>query len=140
MNPILKTLALLTVVMVSTAMQTPKTSYPTILNEDNNIRPPQFQGGENALMEYLGNHVEYPELAKENKVGGRVMIGFTVSSQGEVQNVTTLLRAEKHLGYGLEEAAIKLIQNMPQWVPAYDSTLKKEVSFDMVIPVFFRLD
>ena len=39
---------------------------------------PQFPGGEAALMKYLQSHINYPPMAAENNVQGRVVVQFVV--------------------------------------------------------------
>ncbi len=40
---------------------------------------PTFQGGDaNNFSKWVAQHLQYPEIAKENGVSGRVMLEFTV--------------------------------------------------------------
>ena len=46
---------------------------------------PTFQGGDaNTFSKWVSQHLEYPEIAKENGVSGRVMVQFTVNPNGSV--------------------------------------------------------
>ena len=47
---------------------------------------PKFQGGDaNNFSKWVASHLEYPEIAKENGVSGRVMVQFTVNHNGTVR-------------------------------------------------------
>lgn len=48
---------------------------------------PRFPGGEKACIDYVAGHLVYPELAKKNGVMGRVMVQFTVATDGSLQDV-----------------------------------------------------
>ena len=42
----------------------------------------EFEGGQAALMRYLGSHIKYPSVALENGVQGTVLVQFTVKADG----------------------------------------------------------
>ena len=48
---------------------------------------PQFPGGEAALMKYLQSHINYPPMAAENNVQGKVVVQFVVDKTGKVGEV-----------------------------------------------------
>ena len=48
---------------------------------------PQFPGGEAALMKYLQSHINYPPMAAENNIQGRVVVQFVVDKTGKVGEV-----------------------------------------------------
>ena len=48
---------------------------------------PQFPGGEVALMKFLQSHINYPPMAAENGVQGRVVVQFVVDKTGRVGEV-----------------------------------------------------
>ena len=48
---------------------------------------PQFPGGEAALMKYLQSHINYPPMAAEKNVQGRVVVQFVVDKTGKVGEV-----------------------------------------------------
>ena len=51
---------------------------------------PMFPGGEEALLAYIGEHTQYPEVAKENNIQGKVIVRFCVTSKGGVDKVEIL--------------------------------------------------
>ncbi len=48
---------------------------------------PMFPGGETALLQYIADHTQYPEVAKENNIQGKVIVRFCVTSKGGVDKV-----------------------------------------------------
>ena len=43
---------------------------------------PTFPGGDAALMKWLSSHIQYPTMAQENNVQGRVVVQFVVTKTG----------------------------------------------------------
>lgn len=74
---------------------------------------PEFQGGLPALSDYLSFELNYPELAVEDSIEGRVYVGFVVERDGKVSNVKLI----KGIGGGCDEEAVRVIRKMPLWIP-----------------------
>ena len=49
---------------------------------------PQFPGGDEALKKYLKKNVQYPELADQYSVEGKVIMHFTVEKDGSIKNIS----------------------------------------------------
>ncbi|SEW54628.1 M56 family metallopeptidase [Chitinophaga arvensicola] len=98
-------------------------------------QPPQFQGGEEALMKYLSKSIRYPKAAVEKNITGTVYVQFIVDQDGDVQDVHTV---GKNLGFGLNEEAVRVVKAMPQWVPGMQN--KRKVSVQFNLPIRFELD
>ncbi|MDX5321665.1 MAG: TonB family protein [Bacteroidota bacterium] len=76
---------------------------------------PIYLGGEATLMYHVSNTLEYPPLARENNIQGRVVVSFTVDEKGEMVDV----KIDKGIGWGCDEAALKAVKNLPnRWIPA----------------------
>jgi TonB family protein len=95
----------------------------------------EFVGGIQALAQYLQKNLVYPDTAVKKNVEGTVLVQFSVNKDGSVGEVKVISGNE--LGYGLPEEAIRVVSNMPKWVPAkqgesYITSYKK-------IPIVFRL-
>lgn len=72
------------------------------------------QGGRNAFEKYLEEKMNYPELALENKVEGRVTVQFTVDANGQLGEFKVI----KGIGYGCDDEVIRLIKEGPAWNPS----------------------
>ena len=95
---------------------------------------PEFPGGMDGLMKYLAKNLRYPAKAKANKVQGRVVLKFIVDKQGCISDVKVV----KSLDPECDAEAIRLIKNMPKWIPGkIDGEPVERCSF--TCPVIFKL-
>ena len=92
---------------------------------------PQFSGD---LNKYLGRNVKYPEEAQKQKIQGRVTVQFIIEKDGTITGVT-VLRSVHPL---LDKEAIRVVQNMPKWVPGTQRGEPVRVSY--TAPINFRLN
>ena len=97
-------------------------------------RKAQFPGGVHNLMLYIRENMEYPEEAKEDGVQGRVHINFIVRKDGSIDNINVA----RSLDPLLDKEAIRLVENMPNWIPAQNQG--RIVNSFFTIPILFRLD
>lgn len=92
---------------------------------------PEFDG---KLMEYLGKNIQYPENAKKNKVEGRVVIKFVIDEGGNVTKAAVVRSPDKELS----DAALKVVNNMPKWIPGENNGKKVKVHF--TLPIMYKMD
>ncbi|MEL6558742.1 MAG: M56 family metallopeptidase, partial [Bacteroidota bacterium] len=95
---------------------------------------PEYAGGMEAMYNYLANNIKYPEQAQRLGVEGRVFVQFIVHKDGSLSGVKTI----KGIGAGCDAEAVRVIKNMPNWIPGKQSG--QTVKVRMVMPVFFKLD
>lgn len=98
-------------------------------------QPPSFQGGEEALAKYLSKNVRYPKAAQEKNISGTVFVQFVVNEEGNIKDVRMV---GKNPGFGLAEEAMRVVKEMPQWVPGKQQG--KTVSVQFNLPIRFQLD
>lgn len=48
---------------------------------------PSFPGGQGAMFEFIANNIQYPIVAEENGVQGRVLVSFVIKKDGSLSNV-----------------------------------------------------
>lgn len=94
---------------------------------------PEFPGGVEALMDFVGKNVKYPEQAKEKEISGRVFIGFVIEKDGSVNKVKVL----RGIGGGCDEEAARVVKAMPKWKPGKQKGEPVRVSY--MLPVNFKL-
>ena len=94
---------------------------------------PVFPGGETKLLEYISNNIQYPQVARETGIQGRVFIGFVVEPDGSISNVKLL----RGIGGGCDEEAIRVVKSMPKWKPGKQRGKVVRVSYQ--IPISFKL-
>jgi protein TonB len=94
---------------------------------------PQFPGGEAALMKYLQSHINYPPMAAENNVQGRVVVQFVVDKTGKVGEVKVLRSVDKDL----DKEAVRVCKSLPKFTPGRQNG--QAVSVWYTLPVTFKL-
>lgn len=100
----------------------PKKKKPLVHAE----KMPQFPGGKEELMKYLGN-INAPQFAKENNLEGIVYVSFVVDKHGNVTNVSIKRGVHKVLN----EAVIEHVENMPTWTPGKQGGKKVAVRYTL---------
>jgi protein TonB len=94
---------------------------------------PMFPGGETALLLYIGEHTNYPEVAKENNIQGRVIIRFCVTSKGSVSQISVL----KGVDPELDKEAQRVVSTLPTFKPGKQGG--KPVPVWYMVPITFTL-
>jgi len=96
----------------------------------------QYPGGYVQMMKYIQESVQYPTFEKENSIEGKVIVRFVVNTNGDLEKFEILKGVPN--GKGLEQEAIRVIQNMPRWTTAKNDG--HSVSQYMTIPINFTLN
>lgn len=95
---------------------------------------PKFQGGDaNDFSKWVNQRLVYPEVAKENGVQGRVMLQFTVGTDGSVSGVKVLRGVDP----SLDKEAVRVVSQSPKWTPGKQRDRKVKVTY--TFPVIFQL-
>ena len=94
---------------------------------------PQFPGGPQALMKWLGENLRYPVAAQEAGVQGRVICQFVIQADGTIGE-TKILRG---VSPELDAEAIRVVKAMPAWTPGMQDGQAVNVRY--TLPVTFRL-
>lgn len=90
--------------------------------------PAKFPGGINQLHVYLKENFKYPPQYNY-KIRKIIKVKFRINTDGSVYNIEIL----DGINTELNEEAIRLIQNMPKWYPAYQDGNPVSVSFTLPI-------
>lgn len=106
--------------------------------DDNKIyenveQPPSFPGGEEAMYKYLKENLNYPTIAQESGIKGRVYVRFAVMKDGSISNI----KVTRPVDPSLDQEAIRLVKSMPKWSPGKQNGNPVNVYFS--IPVVFLL-
>jgi len=94
---------------------------------------PSFPGGDAALLKYIGEHTNYPEVAKENNIQGRVIVRFCVTAKGGVSQVSVL----KGVDPELDKEAMRVVTTLPPFKPGKQGG--KPVPVWYMVPITFTL-
>lgn len=90
---------------------------------------PEFPGGQVALVKYLSKNIKYPPASKKNKTKGRVVVSFIIDKIGKV----TQAKIVKSLNEECDKEALRVINEMPDWLPGEKDGKKVDVLFSLPI-------
>lgn len=89
------------------------------------------------LYEFIYSKLNYPAIARENGIEGKVTLRFAINKKGKVSQVKIL----RDIGGGCGDAAAKVIKSMnnmsKKWVPGKQGGRKVSVWY--TLPVVFKL-
>ncbi|MES2779368.1 MAG: energy transducer TonB, partial [Bacteroidota bacterium] len=94
---------------------------------------PSFEGGPEAMANYIRHQLVYPPQAIEFDREGKVVVSFVVQVDGSVTDIQIL----KGFGFGSEEEARRVIEHMPKWIPGKQNG--KIVPVNLILPIVFQL-
>ena len=94
---------------------------------------PEFPGGMAELMKYLQKNIRYPQICKEQRVQGRVIVQFVVNADSTITDVNVV----KPVNPYLDQEAVRVVKAMPKWKPGEQRGEPVRVRF--TLPVTFRL-
>lgn len=95
---------------------------------------PEFPGGEKALYEFIGIHLEYPSEVANLGITGRVVVSFVVNTDGGLSDIKVLRGVHQQL----DEEAKRVIHKMPQWKPGEQKGTPVRVQ--KILPINFKLE
>ena len=95
---------------------------------------PVFPGGEQAMMKFVAENINYPQEAKDKEIAGRVFVSFVVEKDGSVDEVKVM----RGIGGGCDEEVVRVVKAMPKWKPGKQDG--KPVRVNYMMPFNFKLD
>ena len=95
---------------------------------------PTFNGGDaNEFTKWVHQRIEFPEVARENGISGRVFLQFTIETDGSLTNIKVLRSVDP----ALDNEAIRVVSMSPKWSPGMQRD--KPVRVTYTFPVNFQL-
>lgn len=94
---------------------------------------PEFPGGQEAMMKFIADNMQYPDAAAENGIQGRVTLSFFVDVDGSITDIEVV----RGIDPLLDAEAIRIVQSMPKWTPGKQAG--KPVRVKYTFPVRFSL-
>ena len=94
---------------------------------------PSYPGGMGALMQWLGQNMQYPVVAAENGIQGRVIVQFVVEKDGSITDV----RVARGVDPYLDKEAARVVKMMSRWIPGKQNGSAVRVKY--TVPVVFKL-
>jgi len=110
------------------------------VTEDETVHPfgsievlPQPDGGMAGWAKFLQKNLQYPALARENNISGKVFVSFIVEKDGQLSNI----KVSRGLGYGLDEESVRVLKLAKAWKPGIQNGHPVRVAYS--IPFAFQL-
>jgi protein TonB len=110
-----------------------------VVEDDNKIftvveQQPEFQGGYEAMMNFIKKNMRYPASARRMGVDGTVYVSFVVSKDGSISEVKTV----RGISADCDKEAMRVVSMMPSWRPGKQNG--KPVFVRFVLPIKFKLN
>ena len=96
---------------------------------------PTFKGGDlNSFSFWVNEHLNYPESARAAGIQGRIVLGFTVGTDGRMKDIRIIRGTHP----ALDAEALRVMESCPvRWTPAMRNGQPVEVEY--TFPVIFQL-
>ncbi|SNC75811.1 TonB family C-terminal domain-containing protein [Hymenobacter gelipurpurascens] len=94
---------------------------------------PVFPGGQQALLQTIGETVNYPTEALEQRLEGRVFVQFVVGTSGQAQDA----RVTQSLHPLLDAEAVRAVSALPAFSPGRQNGRAVPVAF--TLPIIFKI-
>ena len=92
---------------------------------------PMFRGGNQGLQEYISQNLRYPANHWGDEQG-KVVVTFTVNEDGTLSDAQVAKSSDEWLN----AEALRLVNEMPKWVPARRNG--KSIKVKYILPIIFN--
>ncbi|MBI4647267.1 MAG: energy transducer TonB [Bacteroidia bacterium] len=96
--------------------------------------PPTFPGGDEALIKYVQEHLEIPEIVQILRISGIMYVQFVIYENGEVRDVEVV----RSLDATLDKEAVRVIESLPPWTPGKQGGRPVKVKQTIPINILFN--
>ena len=95
---------------------------------------PKFQGGDlNTFRKWVHDRLDYPEVARENNIQGKVTVQFVIERDGSLTNIEVLRTPDKLLS----DETIRVLKTSPKWEPGRQRNIPVRIRY--TLPIDFTL-
>lgn len=110
-----------------------------VVEDDNQIftvveQQPEFDGGYEAMINFIKKNLRYPASARRMGVDGTVFVQFVVGKDGSITEVKTM----RGISADCDKEAERVVNMMPKWRPGKQNG--KPVFVRFVLPIRFKLN
>ena len=106
---------------------------PNMIYDTVDEMPEYPDGGMAGVMRFLSSAIEYPTIAAENGVQGRVTVQFVVNRDGSIVDAKVIRGIDPYL----DKEALRVLSLMPKWNPGKQNGETIRVKY--TLPLTFRL-
>jgi protein TonB len=90
---------------------------------------PEFPGGMAGLAKFIQRNLNYPSMAQDNGIQGKVYLSFVVEKDGSISDVNVT----RGIGSGCDEEAARVIKKSPKWKPGMQNNQTVRVRYSLPI-------
>ncbi len=95
---------------------------------------PSFQGGDlNTFRNWVQSRLQYPRMAQENNIQGKVILQFVIERDGTLTNIQEIASPDR----SLTEEAMRVLRSSPKWTPGKQRNRAVRVAY--ILPIDFVL-
>lgn len=94
---------------------------------------PEFPGGEEALLNFINENLQYPSAEIAARIEGRVIVVFMVYEDGSVHDVVI----KRGVSPGLDQEAKRVVEMLPSFKPGRIQGKAIRVSY--ILPINFKI-
>lgn len=98
---------------------------------------PSFDGGKEAMINYLKDNLNYPQEARDREQEGTVFVDFIVEQDGTVREAIVTDDTHVDVDQSFRDEAIRVVNAMPKWVPGRQNGKAVDVKFSL--PITFQI-
>ena len=95
---------------------------------------PAYPGGDEARIRFLQENLQYPRIAREQGLEGKVSVSFVVEPDGRLSNFAIA----RGVSPVLDDEALRVVKMMPKWKPGKQRG--KNVRVQYILPITFTLN
>ena len=86
------------------------------------------------LLKWVSERINYPTIARENGITGKVVIQFVVEKDGSISNANIA----RDIGGGCGKEALRVVKSMPKWIPGQQRSEPVRVRFTLPVKFDFQ--
>ena len=94
---------------------------------------PEYLGGNDAMVKFLQENIQYPQFEMDHKIEGRVVVGFVVNEDGSLSDINI----KRRVSPGIDAEAMRVVSLMPHFRCGRQQGRAVKVNF--VLPIMFKL-
>jgi len=113
-------------------------TQPSVVKDESSIQGDVYvqaepQQGYAHLYAYFSKNLTYPKEALKDSIEGVEVVSFTIDEEGKPANISVT----QSLGKAFDQEAIRLIREMPLWIPAMLND--RPVASQLSLPLTFEV-
>lgn len=99
---------------------------------------PSFDGGRDAMRNYLNDNLIYPKNAQDSELEGTVFVDFIIGADGMVRNAVVTNETQSNVDQSFRDESIRVVNAMPKWIPGRQHG--KAVNVKYSLPITFQMN